>query len=93
VDHLLTFFYQPVLTFKVMQVNRIYTIFDLYEKIENLKQGEKIWVAFDELSTKEFRYLDQTYFLDCVPNNMLLFEFDQNRKAFDCINSKIKVSI
>jgi hypothetical protein len=76
-----------------MQSVRIYTVFDLYEKIENLKQGEKIRVAFDELCTQEFRYLDQTYFLSCVPNNMLLFKFDQNRKAYDCINSKIKVSI
>jgi hypothetical protein len=76
-----------------MQATRIYTVFDLYEKIENLKQGEKIWVSFDELSTKEFRYLDQSYFIECIPNNMLLFKFDQNRKAFDSINSKIKVSI
>jgi hypothetical protein len=47
---------------------RIYTIFDLYEKIENLKPSEKIWVSFDELSTKEFRYLDQSYFIECIPN-------------------------
>jgi hypothetical protein len=76
-----------------MQSVRIYTVFDLYEKIENLNQGEKIWVLFDGLSTKEFRYLDQSYFIECIPNNMLLFKFDQNRNAFDCINSKIKISV
>jgi hypothetical protein len=76
-----------------MNAIRIYTIFDLYEKIENLKQGEKIWVSFDELSTKEFKYLDQSYFIESVPSKKMLFKFDQNRKAFDCINSKIKVSI
>lgn len=76
-----------------MQAIRIYTVFDLYQKIENLKQGEKIWISFDELETKEFRSLDGNWFLQTIPNNQLLFKFDQNRKAFDCINSKIKVSI
>jgi hypothetical protein len=76
-----------------MTATRIYTVFDLYEKIENLKPSEKIWVSFDELSTKEFKYLDQSYFIECIPNKKMLFKFDKNRKAFDSINSKIKVSI
>lgn len=76
-----------------MIVQRIYTVFDLYEKIEQLKKGETIKVKFDELSSQIFKYIDQSYFIE-ITNNKYLFKYDTQSKTYICIdNKKLTVTI
>lgn len=70
-----------------MIVQRIYTVFDVYEKIEQLKKGETIKVKFDELSSKIYKYIDQTYFIN-ITDNKYLFKYDIQNKTYICINNK-----
>jgi hypothetical protein len=75
---------------------KVYTVFDIYEKIEKLKDDEKLNIQFDELSIKVFKPLDQSYFLESVKDEFnYLFRFNEKFNKYVCINTinKIKVTI
>jgi hypothetical protein len=75
---------------------KVYTVFDIYEKIEKLKGEQKLNIQFDELSIKVFKPLDQSYFLESVKDDFnYLFRFNEKFNKYVCINTinKIKVTI